>query len=96
MWYQLLSHFVLSFSLQNQSHAVVEAFIRLFDENLIYRSNVPVNWSCWLQSTISDIEIESQEIEGPTNVPVPGYEKPISFGIMTSITYKGCGNGKSK
>ncbi|XP_034255106.1 valine--tRNA ligase-like [Thrips palmi] len=77
---------------ENQSYAVIEAFIRLFDENLIYRSNVPVSWSCWLQSTISDIEIESQEIDGPTNLFVPGYEKPVSFGTLTSITYKGCEN----
>lgn len=88
-------HFNLPNSIQNQSHAVIEAFIRLFDENLIYRSNVPVSWSCWLQSTISDVEIENQEIEGPTNLQVPGYESPITFGILTSITYKGCENGKS-
>lgn len=77
---------------ENQSHAVVEAFVRLFDENLIYRSNVPVSWSCWLQSTISDVEIENQEIEGPTRLLVPGYESPVTFGILTNIVYKGCEN----
>ena len=37
--------------------AVTEAFIRLHDENIIYRSNRLVNWSCALKSAISDIEV---------------------------------------
>lgn len=37
--------------------AVTEAFVRLHDENVIYRSNRLVNWSCTLKSAISDIEV---------------------------------------
>ena len=36
--------------------AVTEAFVRLHDDGLIYRSNRLVNWSCTLRSAISDIE----------------------------------------
>ena len=39
--------------------AVSEAFIRLHDENIIYRSNRLVNWSCTLKSAISDIEVSN-------------------------------------
>ncbi|XP_026274038.1 valine--tRNA ligase [Frankliniella occidentalis] len=75
---------------QKQSSAVTEAFIRLFEEGLVYRSNVPVSWSCWLRSTISDIEIENQEINGPTDLHVPGYTQPVQFGKLTNIVYKSC------
>ena len=34
-----------------------EAFVRLHDEGLIYRSRRLVNWSCTLNSAISDIEV---------------------------------------
>ena len=37
-----------------------EAFIRLHDEGLIYRSRRLVNWSCTLNSAISDIEVYIQ------------------------------------
>ena len=39
------------------SKAVKETFIRLHNEKLIYRSNRLVNWSCALNSAISDIEV---------------------------------------
>lgn len=44
---------------QKLSKAVNEAFIRLHRENLIYRSPRMVNWSCALQSAISDVEVGS-------------------------------------
>lgn len=79
--------------LQKQSQSVVEAFVRLFDEGLIYRSDIPVNWSCWLQSTISDVEVESLDIDGPTAIQIPGYDKPVQFGILTNLVYKSCKDG---
>lgn len=39
--------------------AVTEAFVRLHDEGIIYRSNRLVNWSCALKSAISDIEVST-------------------------------------
>ncbi|GCC38954.1 hypothetical protein chiPu_0022904, partial [Chiloscyllium punctatum] len=38
------------------SRAVEEAFIQLHDDGVIYRSTRLVNWSCTLNSAISDIE----------------------------------------
>ena len=39
------------------NEAVIEAFVRLYEEGLIYRSTRLINWSCALNSTISDIEL---------------------------------------
>ena len=47
----------VSIYFQKLSKAVVEAFVRLFDDGLIYRSDRLVNWSCQLKSAISDIEV---------------------------------------
>lgn len=74
-----------------QSAAVIEAFIRLYEQGLIYRGESLVNWSCSLESTISDIEIESLEINAPTALTVPGYQKPIKFGHITDFSYRICG-----
>ncbi|KAF5299665.1 hypothetical protein FQA39_LY11460 [Lamprigera yunnana] len=71
-----------------QSHAVKEAFIRLFDDGLIYRGDYLVNWSCILQSAISDIEVEHVQVNGPTLLPVPGYEEPVEFGVLYKFAYK--------
>lgn len=68
--------------------AVTEAFIRFHDEGLIYRADRLVNWSCALNSVISDIEIDKLEIQGKTMINVPGYENPIQFGILISFAYK--------
>ena len=47
-----------AFTMDEQlSRAVKEAFVRLHDDKLIYRSKRLVNWSCALNSAISDIEV---------------------------------------
>jgi valyl-tRNA synthetase len=44
--------------------AVVEAFLQLYREGLIYRGNYLVNWCPASQSAIADQEVESQEVNG--------------------------------
>ncbi|MBX3053979.1 MAG: valine--tRNA ligase [Caldilineaceae bacterium] len=46
------------------SDAVLEAFIRLYEDGLIYRGNYLVNWCPRCQSAISDLEVEHEEVEG--------------------------------
>ncbi|MGL5871191.1 MAG: valine--tRNA ligase [Xenococcaceae cyanobacterium] len=46
------------------SHAVREAFVRLYNEGLIYRGNYLVNWCPASQSAVSDLEVESKEVDG--------------------------------
>ncbi|TGZ74917.1 hypothetical protein CRM22_000667 [Opisthorchis felineus] len=67
--------------------AVTEAFCRLHEQGLIYRSLRLVNWSCSLRSAISDIEVDKRELTGRTLLPVPGYEKPVAFGVIVSFDY---------
>ncbi|KAL0280029.1 UNVERIFIED_CONTAM: hypothetical protein PYX00_001450 [Menopon gallinae] len=68
--------------------AVVEAFVRLHDEKIIYRSTRLVNWSCTLKSAISDIEVDKTELTGRTLLPIPGYKEKIEFGVIVSFAYK--------
>ncbi|XP_046683849.1 valine--tRNA ligase isoform X2 [Homalodisca vitripennis] len=70
------------------SRAVVEAFVRLHEEGDIYRSNRLVNWSCSLKSAISDIEVDKVEIPGRKLLTIPGYDKPVEFGMLTMFAYK--------
>ena len=46
------------------SKAVVEAFVRFYEEGLIYRGNYMVNWCPGSQSAVSDLEVENQEVDG--------------------------------
>ncbi|KAK2829980.1 hypothetical protein Q5P01_017911 [Channa striata] len=69
------------------SRAVTEAFVRLCDSGLIYRSESLVNWSCALESAISDIEVDSKELSGQTMLSVPGYENMVEFGTMFTFAY---------
>ena len=43
------------------SHAVNEAFVRLYEQGLIYRGSYIVNWDPTLQTAVSDLEVESEE-----------------------------------
>uniref|UniRef100_A0A671VIJ0 Valine--tRNA ligase, mitochondrial n=1 Tax=Sparus aurata TaxID=8175 RepID=A0A671VIJ0_SPAAU len=69
------------------SKAVTEAFVRLCDSGLIHRSEGLVNWSCALESAISDIEVDSKELSGQTMLSVPGYENKVEFGTMLTFAY---------
>jgi len=46
------------------SQAVIKAFIQLYNEGLIYRSNYMVNWCPASQSAVSDLEVDNKEING--------------------------------
>ncbi|MDY7013964.1 MAG: valine--tRNA ligase, partial [Cyanobacteriota bacterium] len=44
--------------------AVVEAFVKLYEEGLIYRGQYMVNWCPDSQSAVSDLEVENKEVDG--------------------------------
>ena len=46
------------------SRAVREVFVTLYREGLIYRDRRLVNWDPKLQTAISDLEVENQEVRG--------------------------------
>ncbi len=44
------------------SESVTEAFVRLFEEGLIYRDTRLINWDSESQTALSDLEVESEEV----------------------------------
>ncbi|BAQ66414.1 valine--tRNA ligase [Geminocystis sp. NIES-3709] len=49
---------------ENLCTAVKTAFIKLYEEGLIYRGNYMVNWCPESQSAVSDLEVENKEVDG--------------------------------
>jgi valyl-tRNA synthetase len=48
----------------NLSRAVTEAFVKFHEDGLLYRDTRLINWSCALQSAISEIEVDYIDLEG--------------------------------
>ncbi len=46
------------------SRAVTTAFVKLYEDGLIYRGNYLVNWCPATQSAVSDLEVENKPVEG--------------------------------
>jgi len=46
------------------SKAVLKVFVTLYKENLIYRDKRLVNWDPALETAISDLEVQQQEVQG--------------------------------
>jgi valyl-tRNA synthetase len=46
------------------SEAVVEVFVKLHEEGLIYRDKRLVNWDPQFQTSISDLEVENRDVDG--------------------------------
>lgn len=70
------------------SNAVKEAFVRFYDDGLLYRANRLVNWSCTLRTAISNIEVDTIEIDAYTKRKVPGHDEEVEFGVLTKFAYK--------
>jgi len=68
--------------------AVQHAFLQLHDQGLVYRDNRLVNWSTKLKTAISDIEVDYIDVPAFTKLNVPGYDKQVEFGVLTSFAYK--------
>lgn len=71
----------------NLSKAVTETFVRLHEEGYIYRSNRLVNWCTKLNTALSNLEVDNIELTGRKKLSVPGYDKPIDFGVLTYFKY---------
>ncbi|MDH7801012.1 valine--tRNA ligase [Rhizobium sp. AN70] len=69
------------------SEAVLEVFVTLYKQNLIYKAKRLVNWDPKLQTAISDMEVEQLEVKGnlwhfryPLEKGVT-YEYPVAFDV---------------
>jgi valyl-tRNA synthetase len=49
---------------EKMSRAVVEVFVRLYEEGLIYRGKRLVNWDPVLGTAVSDLEVDNEETNG--------------------------------
>lgn len=69
--------------------AVNEAFVRLHDERVIYRDNRLVNWCTKLKTALSNLEVDSMELEGRTMLSVPDHDpgNTYEFGVIVSFSY---------
>lgn len=70
-----------------RQESVKEAFITMFEDGSIYRGTRLVNWCCALNTTLSNLEVESKDIAGRTALSVPGYTDKVEFGVLTSLAY---------
>ncbi|XP_058769758.1 valine--tRNA ligase, mitochondrial 1-like [Vicia villosa] len=70
-----------------RSKGVTEAFVKLYKQGLVYRDLRLVNWDCVLRTAISDIEVDYIDIKERTLLKVPGYDKPVEFGVLTKFAY---------
>ena len=79
------------------SRAVIEVFVRLYEEGLIYRGKRLVNWDPVLGTAVSDLEVDSEEIVGTmwqivypfVDGPQPSTDKegnPVTLRGMTIAT----------
>jgi valyl-tRNA synthetase len=70
-----------SFTLdERRSRAVIEVFVRLYEEGYIYRGERIINWCPRCQTALSDIEVEDEPSEGRLYhiaYPVDGAEEDI-------------------
>ncbi|KAM9969948.1 hypothetical protein ACTFIR_001786 [Dictyostelium discoideum] len=72
---------------EQRNDAVQTAFIRMFEMGLIYRSTRLVNWCPYLQSVISDIEVDHKVIEKPTMLKLKSRKKSVEVGAIHNIAY---------
>ncbi|KAF2132681.1 valyl-tRNA synthetase-like protein [Dothidotthia symphoricarpi CBS 119687] len=72
---------------ENCSNAVTEAFVKMHEDGLIYRSNRLVNWCTQLNTALSTLEVDNKELTGRTVLSVPGYERKVEFGVLVHFKY---------
>jgi len=73
-----------------RSRCVIEAFVRMYEDGLVYRDTRLVNWSHALCTALSDIEVDHLDLSGRTLLKVKGHDqkKQYEFGTLTSFAYK--------
>ena len=65
---------------EGMSEAVQEVFVRLYEDDLIYRGKRLVNWDPALHTAISDLEVENKEKQGS----MWHFRYPLADGALTS------------
>ncbi|HEU0259596.1 MAG TPA: valine--tRNA ligase, partial [Burkholderiales bacterium] len=72
------------------SRAVVEVFVRLYEEGLIYRGKRLVNWDPLLGTAVSDLEVDTEEEDGRIwEIRYPGEKFSITVATVRPETMLG-------
>jgi valyl-tRNA synthetase len=67
------------------SQVVVETFVRLYEQGLIYRGKRLVNWDPKLQTAVADLEVETEEEDGRIwEIRYPSTEGNESITVATT------------
>jgi len=67
------------------SRVVIETFVRLYEQGLVYRGKRLVNWDPVLHTAVSDLEVESEEEDGQLwHILYPFVDGPI--GALRGLT----------
>ena len=70
---------------ENLSQVVVETFVRLYEQGLIYRGKRLVNWDPKLQTAVADLEVETEEEDGRIwEIRYPAAEGNESIAVATT------------
>ncbi|MDA0237308.1 MAG: class I tRNA ligase family protein, partial [Proteobacteria bacterium] len=69
----------------HMSEAVIEVFVRLYEEGLIYKGNRLVNWDPKLQTAVSDLEVDNIETNGKIwEIEYPSQDGTFSIVVATT------------
>src|SRR5205814_7133073 len=74
------------------SVAVREAFVRLYEEGLVYRARRLINWCSRCASALSDLEVEHEETQGTlwhVAYPVTGSDEKLTVATTRPETMLG-------
>lgn len=76
------------------SIAVTEAFVKFYEDGLIYRGNRLVNWCAKIQTSLSDLEVDYKEIDAFGVVKTDG--KEYVLGRIFTVEYTVEVDGKTE
>jgi len=74
------------------SRAVLEVFVRLYEEGLLYRANRLINWCPDCRTALSDLEVEHEERQGSIweiRYPVKGRDRFLTVATTRPETMLG-------
>ena len=69
------------------SRSVTEAFCRFFEQGKMFRDVRLVNWSSYLRTALSDLEVDYEEISKRTLLPIPGSSDKVEVGVINVFKY---------
>jgi valyl-tRNA synthetase len=69
--------------------ATRHAFVQLHGDGLVYRAHRLVHWCSHLQTALSDIEIEYEEVDGRRALELPDGRR-VDVGLLYDVDYRLC------